>query len=382
MEGLVITHRGFEDVAAREVKELIGAKAETRDYAAVFEFRNMLDLCLLAYKSQSAIKVISLFGEFEVSKDFEESITSFRGFLSNTDVSEWIDDNSSFRVTCSRIGEHGFTSQDVMMEAGRIIKDKTNKDINLDSPDVIFHIQIIDQSGYFGVDFAGIDLSKREYRIFTHPAALKGTVAYALLRVAGYKKGDSLLDPFTKSGIIPIEAALMSANMPVNYYRKDSLAFRNLKPLENEDFDTFFRKIDSQIDEDSGFPIYGFDSSMPSISASQKNAKLAGVNKKVNFSRIEVEWLDTKFSEGEIANIASSPPEASKRTAFRFVEKLYKELFYQCKYILSDNGKMVFIVRDPELLKKSGEQYGFKASGERTVFLGKETLKVIALARN
>ncbi len=381
MKGLIITHRGFEDITATEIKELIGAESETKPSAAVFSYKHFLELCALSYQSQSAIKVLHLICRFHASNELEETKSELKKTLSETDLSQWISENTTFKVTCNRTGEHKYTSQDMISEAGKLLKDKINKEVNFDSPDLIFHIHIINDSAYLGIDFAGIDLSKREYRIFAHPAALKGTVGYCMLRFAGYKKKQSLLDPFTKSGIIPIEAALYSLKRPVNYYRKEALAFRHLKPLENEDWEAFFSKIDKETDEETKLPIYGMDSSMPSITAAQKNAKLAGVNKNISFSRLEIEWIDTKFSKGDVDRIVAHPPGPSKRVEQKFIEKLYKELFYQTEYVLSEKGTAAYLARDTELLKKHAEQYKLKTEEERTIQLGKESLKAIKFSK-
>ncbi|MBI4438992.1 hypothetical protein HY640_03625 [Candidatus Woesearchaeota archaeon] len=382
MKGLIITHKGFEDIAAKEAEELAGCEAETEDSVAILHAKNLLDLCLLSYKAQSAIKVMSLLAKTQATQDIAETASNLNRAIADTDLSPWFSENTTFKVVCARTGTHRFTSQDIMLEAAKTIKDKTNRDISLDNPDITFYIYVAESTIYFGVDLAGMDLSKRDYRIFAHPAALKGTIAYCLTRLAEYKRTDTLLDPFTKSGIIPIEAALYATKTPVNHYRKDALAFRTLKPLENEDFDSFFKKIDREMNTGSKTSIYSIDSSMPSITAAQKNAKLAGVVKKITFSRIELEWLDTKFSEGEIDKIVTSPPEESSRLHSRFVEKLYKELFYQAKYALSVKGTMTCILRNPELLKKVAQLNGFTAEHERAVSLGKEQLKAIRLIRS
>ncbi len=381
MDGLIIAHRGFEEVAAKEAEELIGAETKKEESCAIFKCKDYKDICKLAYKSQSAIKVLQLLSEFQASQEFEETAASIKKALSEIDLSTYISENTTFRVSCTRKGEHNFTSQDILIEAGKQIKDKTNKDMDFDNPEVIFHIHIIGNKGFFGVDFAGIDLSKREYRIFAHPAALKGTIAYSLLRLSDYKKNHVLLDPFTKSGIIPIEAALYATKRPVNYFRKDSLAFRHIKPLENQDWDQFFSEMDKETNESQKTHIYGFDSSMPSITAAQKNSKLAGVNKTISFSRLDVEWIDTKFSEGEVDKIVMSPPEESKRIDQKLIEKLYKELFYQAKYVLSEKGNITCLLRNTELLKKSAESYGFSSIHERKVFLGKEEMKVLQMGK-
>ncbi len=382
MKAIIITHKGFEDISINEVKELTGADAKKRESVAVFDYKDHLDLCILSYKSQSAIKTIHLLCEFEVGKELRDTMEAVKKALFDVDLSNWVNENTTFKVACKRTGEHSFNSQDISIETGNLIKEKINKDINFDTPDLIIYIYIVNNEGYLGIDFSGIDLSKREYRIFAHPAALKGTVAYCMLRFGDYKKTHSLLDPFTKSGIIPIEAALYSLKKPVNFYRKDAMIFKHLKPLENHDWDSFFSKIDDEENENQKVEINGLDASMPSITAAQKNSKLAGVNKSINFSRIEVEWLDTKFSEKEIDRLVTNPPEASKRIDEKFIEKLYKELFYQAEYIMSDKGKIALLARNTDLLKKCAEPHKFTHAEERNVQLGKEEFKAIIFVKD
>ncbi len=48
---------------------------------------------------------------------------------------EKISEEDSFAVRVRRTGEHGFSSKDIEEEAGRIILEKTNSEVNLDRPD-------------------------------------------------------------------------------------------------------------------------------------------------------------------------------------------------------------------------------------------------------
>ena len=42
---------------------------------------------------------------------------------------------------------------------------------------------------------------------------------------------------------------------------------------------------------------------------------------------------------------------------------------------------MVFLLREPDLLKKSAEEYKFKVKEERDVFMGKERFRAVVLER-
>ena len=63
------------------------------------------------------------------------------------------------------------------------------------------------------IDTSGAGLHKRGYRILSSEAPLKETLAAALLLIARWHPGITLLDPFCGSGTIPIEAALIGLNL-------------------------------------------------------------------------------------------------------------------------------------------------------------------------
>ncbi len=195
-----------------------------------------------------------------------------------------------------------------------------------------------------GIDFCGFDLSKRDYKVFSSASDIKGTIAYSLLRIAGYKKEKKLLDPFCSSGIIPIEAALYNKGT-LNYYRKDDFAFLKLKPFEKQNFEQL----------------------------------IAAINKDIEFSRADLEWLDTRFDKNEIDLIVTKP--MFSKYDLKRTKKTYDEFFYAAKYILSEKGKIVLISRSIDLLKESAEKNGFKITDERIVWQGQQKLEIIVFIK-
>ena len=55
----------------------------------------------------------------------------------------------------------------------------------------------------------------------------------------------------------------------------------------------------------------------------KKNAKIAGVDKHINFSRVELEWLDIKFKKESIDRIITNPPISKNAN----LDKVYNEFF-------------------------------------------------------
>ncbi len=371
MKGLAITHKGIEDISSKEIKELINSKAEIKDSVCIFEIERLEDLCLLCYRGQSFIRILYFINNFEFN-DLNDSIKKINNKKILNEVNKWIK-NKRYRIECKRIGEHNFNSQDVSMKINDIVNKKNQ--IEYDNPDIIIYIYIYKNNLYLGIDFAGFDLSKRDYKIFLNPRSLRGTIGYALTRIAGYKKGESLLDPFCTDGVIPIEAALSISQFPVNYYRKEKFQFLKIKELKNYNFE----KIDKQIKSEKS-DILAYDSQLRNINAAKKNAKIAGMQKQIKFARFDIEWLDTKLQKESIDKIVTYPPIITEMNR-KNMEKLYNEFFYQSNFILKKKGKITLITKNTEPIKEIAEKNKFKIKKEVKIESGKETMSALILKK-
>ncbi|MBI3026911.1 methyltransferase [Candidatus Woesearchaeota archaeon] len=377
MKGLAIVSRGIEESASVEIRELTNAVCKIDEGCVIFDFKDFGDLCLLCYKAQSVDRVLCMMGSFQFENFFED----FEKFIAGLDFEEWLNDHRIFRVECMRIGTHNFNSVNVEIKSAKFIlqnlkKKNIDKNIAFGIKDceMIFFVYIINNKCYFGIDFAGFELNKRSYKIFLHPNSLRGTIAYALVKEGGFEKNGVVLDPFSKDGVISIEAAFYASGFPHNYYKKDRFAFLKLKL--GIEFEKFFSKIDKSIKKAKA-EIYSFDNLFKCVDYSKKNAKIAGVDKLINFSRVELEWLDIRFKERSVDVIVSNPP-ASKNAN---LDKIYNEFFYQSAYILNNKGVIALISRIPEFVKKHAEKHEFVVGKEKDVWSGEQSLKIIVLRR-
>jgi len=383
MKAIAITHKGIEDIAALEVKEIIKVSSKVKETVVLFEPKKIIDLCTLAYKAQSIIKVICLFDEFKIQTDFNETLKTIEKRIKKINFDKWLDKDKSFKVLCRHLTNDDFSSQDIEKETGAFIIDnikergKYKQKVDLENPDLIFYVYIFNEKCYLGIDFCGFYLSKRDYKVFSSASDIKGTIAYSLLRIAGYKKDRKLLDPFCSSGIIPIETALYNKGS-VNYYRKDDFAFLKLKPFEKQNFESFFSKLNKNQDKNRPL-IFASDQQLYHIRSAKKNAKIAAVNKNIEFSRADLEWLDTRFDKNEIDFIVTKP--MFSKYDLKRTKKTYDEFFYAAKYILSEKGKIVLISRSIDLLKESAEKNGFKITDERIVWQGQQKLEIIVFIK-
>ncbi|MBI2207892.1 hypothetical protein HYU50_00185 [Candidatus Woesearchaeota archaeon] len=377
MKGFLTIHKGMEDISTLEVNELIGKKANINEKCIVFDIRSYEDLFKLCYLSQSAIGIYCLLSEF----DFEDIFNDFKKTIQKIDFREWLNESITFRVKCVKDSDEDLSTPEIEKELGAVLiehiqnKHKYVQKVSLNNPDIVIFIYLNGNKCYVGIDFAGFDLSKRSYNIFMHPGSVKGTIAYSLIRLSEYNHNETLLDCFSASGTIPIEAALFASKFPVNFYNKEKFAFLKMQKFKSFDFKKFFKDIDDKIN-DKKLSIYNVDSSMKYINYAKKNSKIAGITKKISFSRMNLEWLDTKFDKGEVGKIVAKMPASAED-----IEKLYSEFFYQAEFILNDRGRIV-VMGKKDLAGKFSSKHKFRTISERSIFSGKEQYDVCVFAKS
>jgi 23S rRNA G2445 N2-methylase RlmL len=380
-----ITDKGIEKITLIELDEIIKAKGAVEECIVTFKCKDYDELLTFCYKSQSIKRALVLFDSFNF-KNQEELIAKAEQSLQKASLKEWFDKGKSFKVECERIGEHDFGSQTIEEAVGERIIEAVKKMLgfapkaSMKSPDAKVYVFINNNQAYFGIDLIGRDLSKRNYRIFSAPGIINANLAYALVRLSGYapEKKQKFVDVFCKSGVVCIEAALYATNLSVNYYSKD-FAFKKLKLFAKEDWGEFFKKIDSKAIIEK-FDITGSDPLLRNLEASKKNAKLAGVDKLIKFSKIDIEWLDTKKDENSVDIIASRIPCPSKHAREAEVRKLYKELFYQLEFVMKKAGRMAFLTENANLLKEVLTK-DFKVVKEDELWSGEQKYQFVLLEK-
>jgi len=375
MKAIGLTFKGMEDIAAKEISKIIGKKAETKDSLVMFE-AGKEDICRLCYLSQSFIKICAAAGETD-AEGFDK--IKIAEAIKKCDLSGWLDKEKSFAARCTLLCDVKADHAEIEAFIGEKIIENAEHNlgftpkVDLDNPDMTFIGIVSEKSFSICIDFSGADLSKRDYRIFCHSSALKAGIAYAILRIANIEQNDTILDPFCGCGTIAIEAAHLLSQRPINFFNKDKFAF--LKFIE---FD--FGKEDSKIKDKIKAKIHSSDNQMRHIRSAEKNAKIAGVNKLIDFSRQDIEWLDTKFKEHSVDKIVSYPPQMSKLVSIKELEKMFNEFFYQAKYILKVDGRILLLStegRIDEMLKKSAEIHDFNIVSKMDIFHGKQKEVVI-----
>ncbi|MBI2549140.1 hypothetical protein HYW21_07360 [Candidatus Woesearchaeota archaeon] len=392
LKGIALAYPGTEDIVAQEIEERLGNKGTVYPSCVVFEVNHCREICQFAYQTRSAGKVFILLTHYPCDSDHTDPFHESAKWIRLLDLHPWVNAETTFAVRCTRVGSHSFSKTQVEEELGGFFSDALTAvgivpHVDLENPSLVFTVYIYHRDWYVGIDVTDLDISKRDYKVFLTPSALKGPVAYSLLRMAGYKaqQKEVLLDPLCGCGTIPIEAALYEKSVSPHFFQKEKFHFQKLLPMANENSDALFANLDQQRKEVTG-TLAGFDPSFHGLSAARKNAKIADVHKAILWSRCDLEWLDTKFKEQSVHRIVTQLPVMTKVRSSKEIEPTYKEFFYQANYILHAEGKIVVISsQDLELLlKEYASNYDFKQTAKRSIIHGKmeETVLIYEKQKN
>lgn len=374
MDFCVITDKGCEEYAALELKEKYGftdSSLKTMNSAVFFSAPPELAV-RIAYTSQSIKRMILNPVSFEFS-DLNGLQACLREEINPEKFSGEIT-SDSFKVECERKGTHDFNSVEAEKVFGDRLKGVSGKKIDLKSPGASLYVLIDENNCIAGFDVAGRDLSKRQHRVFNHASDVKGSIAFSFLLFSEYTSGEILVDPFALSGVIPIEAAIYSSGFPINFYSK-KFNFSSYNSFKDVDVEKVFKEAGSPATPPLSKPlILSMDSAFKNVSAQKKNARIAGVEKHISFSRTDTDWLDIKLKERKADRIACKPPEPSKRFPESKAVKHYESLFRRSKPILSRKGSISFIARNPFLLEEEALKQGFRLKQKKVAWQGEQEL--------
>ncbi len=360
MKALAIPVPGFEDVCAAEVQELTGSSSTMNHGVIIFEAKTLLDICSYIYRAHTPSKVIQVLAE--------GSADSYKKLI---DVVDWSFLSGATFVVRADAPER----QALESEIGGMIFQKTKAKVNLSHPDITIFVLVRKEHVWIGIDLTGEELGRRAYRVFLGSEALKGNVAASLVKLSGQQQ--PLVDLFCRNGVIPIEAALLAGKRSPHYFDKEEFLYRRLPVLAGTNWDAFFDKIDASVNE-TPQDILAMDPEFRNISATKKNAKIAGVIKNLLFSRTDLPFLDAKFGKQAIRTIVILPPQISGNMQKQKCELLLKDIFYQAEFVLKKGGLLAMITgTGVDALKQHANAYQFALEHERNVWQGASLLTVL-----
>ena len=153
MKGLAICHKGIEDIAEKEIEEIIDEAGTVEERAIIFN-ADTEKLAKLAYMGRSIKRVLAFLGKAKINSRFEDIVPLLQQLVKESKSAEWLQ-GRTFKVEAKRIGEHDFTSQDVVEKIGELFLEKHTKDgtkVAMENPQVIVFVFINQNVLYLGIE--------------------------------------------------------------------------------------------------------------------------------------------------------------------------------------------------------------------------------------
>ena len=171
------------------------------------------------------------------------------------------------------------------------------------------------------IDTSGPGLNRRGYRTQTGSAALKETLASALVQLSFWEKDRLLIDPMCGSGTILIEAAMLGKNIAPGLNR--AFASEEWPGIPSKAWRVARLKAYESVDKNSDLQLFGYDIDPGSVDAARVNARKAGVGNDILFEQKDVHdlWIDKQYGI-----LISNPPYGIKVGEFKQMNDIYISL--------------------------------------------------------
>ncbi|MBR9676434.1 hypothetical protein GOV05_05480 [Candidatus Woesearchaeota archaeon] len=350
MELFVTCRVGFEEFLEKELVSFGFSSIKKKSGCCVCNADSYKDIVGFSYFSSMIIRCGVLLFETIAKKDLDSMRQDLVRLVEGIGFEEFFDESSSFMIESKRVGKHSFSSNDFEKCLGATLLEEIKGKlgfvprVDLENPDIIFYSQIIDEDLVVGVDFVGFDSNKRDYKVFSNPHSIRGDLGRAMV-ISSLKNVDKevVVDPFCNDGVIGVETSLYASGRSHNFYRKKDFVLKKLKPLQKIDVRSVFEEIDKKEKMSPDFLVSCFDPLFNNVSFSQKNSKIAGVDKYLGITRLGIDSLDLKFDDKSVDAIISVLPSKSKHYDEKKLLKTYEVFFLQASLLLKKEGVLTFL---------------------------------------
>eukprot|EP00934_Nitzschia_sp_Nitz4_P007453 Nitzschia sp. Nitz4//scaffold20_size174350//106782//108935//NITZ4_002112-RA/size174350-snap-gene-0.221-mRNA-1//1//CDS//3329541839//7443//frame0 len=247
---LIKTNLGTERYCGAEIQELLDASSELAPlwfvvacprgldgYVACCSPQSQLDEAVLNDTTRlllglkSAHHVLRYHADFEIAdcctsdmstpesvsaerlyEYFKEKVTSTENPIVIESLEKLAEQGGgTFRATCERIGgPHAFQRPQVEREMGGALAEyyaPRSVSPKMEDYDICIRVDVVGYRVIVGTQINVDDMSKdRHFLKYRNAVTVKTNIAYALVRLAGVKPGQTILDPFCGSGTLLLEA--------------------------------------------------------------------------------------------------------------------------------------------------------------------------------
>lgn len=321
-EWIAPCHFGTEAVCKKEIMKLGYEITEVEDGKVTF--RGGIDaMCRANVFMRTTERILLKAASFEA--------TTFEELFQNTKSIPWEEfiprDGRFWVKKANSVKSKLFSTSDIQSIMKKAMVERLKEKYRVswfpeDGEDYPLRATIIKDKVTIGLDTTGESLHKRGYRKWTVKAPVTETLAASLIMLTPWKYDRYLIDPFCGSGTIPIEAAMIGANIAPGMNRH----FISEKWTSFNPGFQYKRAVEEAKDviiRDNPCLIQGFDIDGECIKMAMANAELAGVDDCIHFQKRAVKDLSSKRQYGFVI---TNPPYGERLEDKEGVKKLYTEI--------------------------------------------------------
>ncbi|MBR1440451.1 MAG: class I SAM-dependent RNA methyltransferase [Lachnospiraceae bacterium] len=353
-------HFGLEAVLKREILDLGYEIIQVEDGRVLFR-GDEAAVCRANLFLRSAERILIRIGTFH-AETFEDLFQGTKALP----WEEYIPENGKFWVAkAASVKSKLFSPSDIqsIMKKAMVERLKGVYHTNWfkeDGESFPLRVFLMKDEVTVGLDTTGESLHKRGYRKLTPKAPIAENLAAALILLTPWHGDRILVDPFCGSGTIPIEAAMMAANMAPGMNRE--FTAETWEHLVNKKmWYEAGQEAVSLIKNDVETDIQGYDIDPGCIAMARENAKLAGVDHLIHFQTRDVAKLSHPKKYGFII---TNPPYGERLEEKKNLPPLYKTLGEQ--YAKLDSWSMYIITS----YDQTENDIGRKADKNRKIYNG------------
>ena len=294
-------HFGVEAVLKREITDL-GLKIKSTTDGRVEFYGQAEDIFRANLFLRTAERVFVNLIEFEAFtfEDLYQGIFAFPW-------ADLLEEDANFIINGRSYKSKLFSISDCQRVTERAIIDKLNLSYNKSYYEKTgkiysFEISMLNDQATLYLNTSGPGLHKRGYRKKQGAAPIKETLASAMIQLSVWNPDRELLDPFTGSGTIPIEAAMLAKNIPSGILRRfdcEHFSFMN-----EVDFKAIRDQAFANINQNRPINIKGSDYDRNMIMTARENAASLKLDDIFFFTK-EVRKIEDL---GEYGVIITNPP--------------------------------------------------------------------------
>jgi putative N6-adenine-specific DNA methylase len=237
-------------------------------------------------------------------------------------------------------------------------KNLERPNIELKTPNILIDLYIRENMVTLSINTSGAPLFHRGYRTETGSAPLNEVVAACLIRLSGWDRKTTFLDPFSGSGTLVAEAALLASGIPSNIERQ-FYAFKNLLNYDSELWDSIYDAVNYKIRELPG-KITGSDINDTMVLKARRNIRNFAFSRAVEINGMNFNEVK---SNDEPVFIITNPP-YGERMGDR-INELYEAIGNWLKHSMTNSVCWIISSNDDAL-----KSIGLKTSVRQKVFNG------------